>query len=181
MTNESPFDFSDDDPEFDAVEVSLAIDAVEAHYDALLMQACVTLGGDTVAIAHRSPDALEGKFYGPKTKIVLEAARLWHDYLRTEDEEAEGRLQKIRAGAADLITPPAPAIKTVYRVLVSLKGEIMDDDYFLPYDRRKDAFIFAAGLDPETYDFVDVVEGEVPAGAGAAAPQIENDTDDVDF
>jgi hypothetical protein len=155
------------EPVYDAAQVASAIDALEMHYNGLMSHAVPAGDGRFASISFSNPAGDSGKFYGPQTQLVLQAARLWYVHIR------EGQ-----CGVVPTITEPK---KWVYRVLVSLEGEIMDDDYFSPYDRRKDAFIFAATLDPKTYDSVDVVEDEVPADTISCAPQIENDEVELDF
>ena len=178
---------------YDHSLVESAIDAVERHYAGLMISAVPSGDGRFAAISFSNPAGDSSKFYGPQTDLVLEAARLWHDHLRssegglfdTDDEQAEEDLQTIRDNVASLaapgVVPTITETKTVYRVVVSVDGDMKDDDYFHPYDRRKDAFIFAAALDPETYDEVDVVEDQIPTYVSSIGPMIDNDDVDVDF
>jgi hypothetical protein len=165
-----------EETEYDAAQVADAIASVENTFEAMIRGAVQTPNGDTVSIAIVSPNRVPGKFYGPQTKLVLEAARLWHDHLRSEDFRDDAHEEDATpVGVVPTITAPA-ATKTVYRVLVSIEGETQDCDYFIPYDRRKDAFIFAATLDPEAYDEVYVVEDEeVPADTLSCEPLLHND------
>jgi hypothetical protein len=160
-------DLPDEKPEYDAAQVADAISSIENTFEAMTRCAVQTPNGDTVSIAIVSPNHVAGKFYGPQTQLVLEAARLWHDHLRAVDNPA----------ISTEAPPTAVATKTVYRVVVSVEGDMKDDDYFVPYDRRKDAFIFAATLDPETYDEIDVVEDVTPAYTVSCGPVLENDGD----